>query len=393
MPGALEGFRIIDVTQVISGPLATRILADQGADVIKVEPPVGDILRHMGGIGGLSPTFSTTNRSKRSIVLDLKKENGLDTLRQLVSEADVFIQNSRPGIAERMGMGEAALRAINPKLIYVSICGFGEEGPYSHKRVYDPLIQGMSTLADIQSGQGDRPRLIRVIVPDKVTALTAAQSITAALLARERTGQGQHVRLSMLDAVIAFVWPEAMAYHTFVSPEVPKINPVARRDMVYDTSDGYIIVSTVAHREWQAFCRAADRRDWLEDPRFQNTAGLVAHAAERLEMMAEVLKTQTTEYWLEVLDEVDVPCAPVLTRDNVHLNPQVQANGIIVEQEHPVVGLVRQARPAEQMDVTPSAISRPAPTLGQHTEEVLLEMGLNQKRISELRESGALGES
>jgi crotonobetainyl-CoA:carnitine CoA-transferase CaiB-like acyl-CoA transferase len=393
MPGALAGFRIIDVTQVISGPLATRILADQGADVIKVEPPVGDILRHMGGIGGLSPTFATTNRSKRSIVLDLKKENGLDTLRQLVSEADVFIQNSRPGIAERMGMGEAALRAINPKLIYVSICGFGEEGPYSHKRVYDPLIQGMSTLADIQSGQGDRPRLIRVIVPDKVTALTAAQSITAALLARERTGQGQHVRLSMLDAVIAFVWPEAMAYHTFVSPEVPKINPVARRDMVYDTSDGYIIVSTVAHREWQAFCRAADRRDWLEDPRFQNTAGLVAHAAERLEMMAEVLKTQTTEYWLEVLDEVDVPCAPVLTRDNVHLNPQVQANGIIVEQEHPVAGLVRQARPAEQMDVTPSAISRPAPTLGQHTEEVLLEMGLNQKRISELRESGALGES
>ena len=393
MPGALAGFRIIDVTQVISGPLATRILADQGADVIKVEPPVGDILRHMGGIGGLSPTFATTNRSKRSIVLDLKKENGLDTLRQLVSEADVFIQNSRPGIAERMGMGEAALRAINPKLIYVSICGFGEEGPYSHKRVYDPLIQGMSTLADIQSGQGDRPRLIRVIVPDKVTALTAAQSITAALLARERTGQGQHVRLSMLDAVIAFVWPEAMAYHTFVSPEVPKINPVARRDMVYDTSDGYIIVSTVAHREWQAFCRAADRRDWLEDPRFQNTAGLVAHAAERLEMMAEVLKTQTTEYWLEVLDEVDVPCAPVLTRDNVHLNPQVQANGIIVEQEHPVVGLVRQARPAEQMDVTPSAISGPAPTLGQHTEEVLLEMGLNHERISELRESGALGES
>ena len=393
MPGALAGFRIIDVTQVISGPLATRILADQGADVIKVEPPVGDILRHMGGIGGLSPTFATTNRSKRSIVLDLKKENGLDTLRQLVSEADVFIQNSRPGIAERMGMGEAALRAINPKLIYVSICGFGEEGPYSHKRVYDPLIQGMSTLADIQSGQGDRPRLIRVIVPDKVTALTAAQSITAALLARERTGQGQHVRLSMLDAVIAFVWPEAMAYHTFVSPEVPKINPVARRDMVYDTSDSYIIVSTVAHREWQAFCRAAGRRDWLEDPRFQNTAGLVAHAAERLEMMAEVLKTRTTEHWLEVLDEADVPCAPVLTRDNVHLNPQVQANGIIVEQEHPVVGLVRQARPAEQMDVTPSAISGPAPTLGQHTEEVLLEMGLNHERISELRESGALGES
>ena len=393
MPGALQGFRIIDVTQVISGPLATRILADQGADVIKVEPPSGDILRHMGGIAGLSPTFSTTNRSKRSVVLDLKEEAGLEILREMVAGADVFIQNSRPGIAERMGMGEKDLRAINPGLVYVSICGFGEEGPYSHKRVYDPLIQGMSTLTDIQSGRGDRPKLVRVIVPDKVTALTAAQSITAALLARERTGEGQHIRLSMLDAVIAFVWPEAMAYHTFVSPEAPKVKPVARRDLVYDTADGYIIASTVAHREWQAFCRAAERTDWLEDPRFQDAAGLVAHARERLEMMAEVLKTRTTEYWLEVLDREDVPCAPVLTRDNVHLHPQVQANGIIVEQEHPVAGLVRQPRPAEQMDGTPSEISRPAPTLGQHTDDVLAELGVEKERIESLRESGVLGRS
>jgi len=391
MPGALDGFRIVDFTQVISGPLATRILADQGADVIKVEPPAGDVLRHMGGVAGLSPTFATTNRSKRSVVLDLKKEGGLDTLREFVAKADVFIQNSRPGVAERMGIGESALREVNPKLIYVSISGFGEEGPYSHKRVYDPLIQGMSTLTDIQSGQDERPKLVRVIVPDKVTALTAAQSITAALLSRERTGKGQHIRLSMLDAVIAFVWPEAMAYHTFVSPEAPRIKPVARRDLVYDTSDGYVIVSTVAQREWQGFCRAAERPEWLEDSRFQDTAGLVAHARERLEMMAEVLKTRTTEHWLDVLDKADVPCAPVLTRDDVHLHPQVQANGIVIEQDHPVVGRVRQARPAEQMDGTPSAISRPAPVLGQHTEEVLVEMGVSSQRIAELRASGVLG--
>ncbi|MDG2334565.1 MAG: CoA transferase [Myxococcota bacterium] len=393
MPGALQGFRIIDVTQVISGPLATRILADQGADVIKVEPPSGDILRHMGGINGLSPTFTTTNRSKRSVVLDLKDEDGLALLRDMVAGADVFIQNSRPGIAERMGIGEKELRAINPRLIYVSISGFGEEGPYSHKRVYDPLIQGMSTLTDIQSGEGDRPKLVRVIVPDKVTALTAAQSITAALLARERTGEGQHIRLSMLDAVLAFVWPEAMAYHTFISPDVPKTKPVARRDLVYDTADGYIIASTVAHREWQAFCRAAERTEWLEDPRFQNTAGLVTHAKERLDLMAEVLKTRTTQDWLEALDREDVPCAPVLRRDDVHLHPQVQANGIIVEQEHPVAGLVRQPRPAEQMDGTPSEISRPAPTLGQHTEDVLAELGVDTKRIEALRARGVLGGS
>jgi crotonobetainyl-CoA:carnitine CoA-transferase CaiB-like acyl-CoA transferase len=393
MAGALDGYRVIDVTQVISGPLATRILADQGADVIKVEPPVGDILRHMGGKGGLAPTFTTTNRSKRAIVLDLKKDEAIETLKRLVATADVFIQNNRPGAAERMGIGEAAMRAVNPKLIYVSISGFGEEGPYSHKRVYDPLIQGMSTLAEIQGGPGNRPALVRVIVPDKVTALTASQAITAALLSRERTGEGQHVRLSMLDAVLAFVWPEGMAYHTFVSPGLKKPKQVARRDLVYETSDGYVVVSTVAHREFQGFCRAAERTDLLEDPRFTTTAGLVSHAKERLDLMAEIILEKSTDHWLEALDAEDVPCAPVLSRDVVHLHPQVQANGIIVEDEHPVVGLVRQARPAERLDGTPSEIRRPAPTLGQHTEEVLGELGLAPDEIETLRGTGALGDA
>ena len=391
MAGALSGYRIVDITQVISGPLATRILADQGADVIKVEPPIGDILRHMGGIAGLSPTFATTNRSKRSIVLDLKTEAGLDALKHIVAKADVFVQNSRPGAVDAMGLSEATLREINPRLIYVSISGFGEEGPYRNKRVYDPLIQGMSTLAEIQGGPDDRPRLVRVIVPDKVTALTAAQSITAALLARERTGKGQHVRLNMLDAVLSFVWPEGMAYHTFVSEGLPKLAPVARRDLIYQTQDGHVVVSTVAHREWEAFCRAAKRPEWLEDPRFKDTAGLVKNAKERLDLMAEVISTETSEHWLDVLDKADVPCAPVLNRNNVHLHPQVVANKIIVEQDHPVAGLVRQTRPAERMDGTPSEISRPAPALGQHTNEVLLELGLAADAIEELRKSGVLG--
>ena len=359
--------------------------------MIKVETPAGDVLRHMGGKGGLSPTFTTTNRSKRSIVLDLKNPAGLETLKRLVAGADVFIQNQRPGAAERMGIGEDALRAVNPSLIYVSISGFGEKGPYSHKRVYDPLIQGMSTLSEIQGAGTGRPGLVRVIVPDKVTALTAAQSVTAALFSRERTGEGQHVRLSMLDAVLAFVWPEGMAYHTFLDRPKPRI--VQRRDLVYETRDHYVIVSTVAHREWQGFCRAAQRPDLLEDPRFQDTAGLVANAAPRLELMAEILETRSTGYWLEALDREDVPCAPVLTRENVHLHPQVQANGIIVEGDHPVVGRVRQARPAERMDGTPSEIRRPAPTLGQHSDEILRESGFSADEISTLRDSGALGEA
>lgn len=391
MAGALSGFRIIDVTQVISGPLATRILADQGADVIKVEPPIGDILRHMGGVPGLSPTFTTTNRSKRSIVLDLKTDAGLDAIKRMIKDADVFVQNSRPGAIEAMGLSEAELRAINPRLIYVSISGFGEEGPFKNKRVYDPLIQAMSTLAEIQGGPDDRPRLMRVIIPDKVTALTAAQNITAALLARERTGVGQHVRLNMLDAVLSFVWPEGMAYHTFVEEGYPKPKQVARRDLIYESEDGYVVVSTVAHREWQAFCRAAKRLEWLEDPRFKDTAGLVKNAKERLDMMAEVIKTETSEHWLDVLDKADVPCAPVLSRDEVHLHPQVVANQIVVELDHPVVGKVRQTRPAERMDGTPSEISRPAPTLGQHTDEVLQEIGLGKEEVDALRSAGVLG--
>ena len=391
MAGALDGYRIIDISQVISGPLATRILADQGADVIKVEPPVGDIMRHMGGQAGFSPPYLTINRSKRSVVLDLKQDAAKDALKTLVADADVFIQNNRPGAVERMGLDYETLRRINPRLVYVSISGFGENGPYSHKRVYDPIIQGMSGLCEIQGGVAGRPRLMRVIIPDKVTAMTAAQSITSALLARERTGEGQHVKIAMLDAVIAFAWPEGMAYNTLLDERFSHLKPVDRRDLVYETRDGYMIVSTVAHREFVGFCRAAGKTEWLEDERFQDTAGLVRNAKERLELMAEVIRTRTTEDWLEALDAEDVPCGPVLQRAAMHENAQIQENEILVETEHPVVGRMRQPRPAEQMSATPSRIGRPAPSLGQDTQEVLEEAGLSKDAIEALRAAGALG--
>jgi crotonobetainyl-CoA:carnitine CoA-transferase CaiB-like acyl-CoA transferase len=392
MPGPLHGYRVLDVTQMISGPVATRILGDQGADVIKVEPATGDLTRATGSGGRkMSPLFATTNRSKRSVVLDLKTEAGVRVLHRLAARADVFVQNFRPGAAERMGIGEPALRALNEKLVYVSISGFGESGPYAHKRVYDPVIQALSGLASIQGGGGDRPRMLRLIVPDKLTAVTAAQAITAALLARERTGEGQHVRLAMLDAVVAFHWPEAMVRHTFVGDDMAPTRPPDTRDLVFETADGFMTAGAVAMREWQAFCNAVERPEWLADPRFQSTAGLVKHADARLELMASVLATRTTAEWCERLDRAQVPCAPILTRDELLVHPQVRENAIVVESEHPSTGRMRQARPPERFEKTPSAISRVAPLLGEHTDEVLAESGYTRDEIASLRAQGALG--
>src|SRR3984957_19210774 len=259
MPGPLESYRIVDLTSMISGPLATMILADQGADVIKVEnPDGGDHTRAANNRrAGFSASFLNNNRNKRSVALDLKNPDALQAVLRLIATADVFVQNFRPGVAERMGLGEAAVRAVSPRIVYVSISGFGEAGPYAQKPVYDPLIQAVSGLATIQAGSdSERPRLVRTIVPDKLTAVSAAQAITAALLARERTGQGQHVRLSMLDAVIAFLWASDMGSQTFAEDESPRQEAASRIDLIYETATDYITAAEQTDRQWLGLTRA-----------------------------------------------------------------------------------------------------------------------------------------
>ena len=390
--GPLTGIRIVDVTQVISGPVATRILGDQGADVIKIELPTGDMTRGMGGgKRGMAPIFATANRNKRSLGLRYRDPAGLDVLKRIVRGADVFIQNFRPGAADGLGIGEKALRAVNPELVYVSISGFGETGPYAHKRVYDPVIQAVSGLTSIQGGGQGKPQLMRLIIPDKVTALAAAQAVTAALLLKERTGKGQHVRLSMLDAVVEFMWPEGMAYYTYLGEDVKGATPPERRDLVFDTKDGYMIAGTVAHREWVAFCQAVEKPEWLEDPRFSSSAGLAKHADARIKLMASVLATATTAEWLERLDAAQVPCAPVLSRDQLSQHPQIIENKLIVESETPRTGRMQQARPAARFEGTPSGLHRPAPLLGEHTDAVLREAGFESAEIERLRADGLIG--
>jgi len=319
--------------------------------------------------------------------VDLKHPAGMEAVKRLIASADVFVQNFRPGAIERMGLGEDVVRTLREDIVYVSISGFGEEGPYAHKRVYDPVIQALSGLAAIQKDRDTgRPRMVRTIIPDKTTALAAAQAITAALFARERSGEGQHVRLAMLDTMVAYLWPEGMTGYTFVGHEVQASRAQLAQDLIFRTADGYLTAGAVSDAEWRGMCRALEREEWLDDERFKTAQGRVVNVQERLAMTAEVLATRPSAEWLERLDREGVPCAPVLERHQVFEQEQVRVNDLVAEYDHPVAGRIRQPRPAARFDRTPAAIGRPAPVLGEHSAELLAEVGLS---AAELAAAGA----
>ncbi len=391
MPGPLDGVRIVDLTQMIAGPLATMILADQGAEVIKVENPKGgDHTREVSqSRAGLSASFLNNNRNKRSLTLDLKRPEGQEALKRLVAGADVFVQNFRPGVMERMGLDETSLRAVNDTLVYVSLSGFGEMGPYSGKPVYDPLVQALSGLTTVQAGSDEaRPRLVRTILPDKLTAITASQAITAALFARERKGVGQHVRLSMLEAVIAFLWASDMSSQTFVGAEKPQQEAQSFIDLIYETTDGYISVAVQSNKEWRALTQAFNKPEWLEDPRFLTPSDRQRNINERLQLTQDVLATKSAAHWLERLEAHDVPCAPVLRRRDLEANPQIQATGIIQVFQHVLAGPIRQARPAARFSVTAPVYRQGGSALGADSVAVLAELGYSAEEIAAFVEAG-----
>ena len=386
MAGPLTGVTVLDLTSVISGPLATMILADQGANVIKIESPAGDHSRRVATRrGGYSASFLNNNRNKRSVVLDLKQAAGVDTLRTLVESADVVVQNFRPGVVDRLGIDEESLRQIKNDLIYVSISGFGQTGPYAAKPVFDPLIQAVSGLTTVQAGSDEqRPRLIRTIVPDKVTAIQTSQAITAALFAKLNTGKGQHVKISMLDTVVFFMWSSDMGGHTFIGDELEKETAQSYIDLIYETQDSYISVAVVADKDWQGLAAAVERPDFLQDERFKTSADREDNKDARTRLTQEALLNFTSADLLSRLEAHDVPCAPVLTRREMIKHPQIEANETLMQTLHPKAGALRQARLPAVFSEQPKVSVSPAPAMGQHTREVLEQAGLSASKIDQL---------
>jgi crotonobetainyl-CoA:carnitine CoA-transferase CaiB-like acyl-CoA transferase len=393
LTGPLEGVRILDMSSVVSGPLAAMLLADQGASVTRVEPTGrGDLLRaHAFRRGGLTSFFANNNRGKRSIAIDATKKRGRALVLELAREADVFLENYRPGVVQRLGLAEPDLRAVNERIIYCSISGYGPTGPYAGRRVYDPIIQGLTGHVAIQKNPDvPIPDLVRNIVADKASSYTAAQAITAALFARERGAGGQHIEIPMLDASLAFFWPDGMMAHTLVGEGVvtgPTLYDVYR---LTETSDGHLVYFAANDQEWYAVFRAIGREELCADERFARAKARTENAETLGALLYAEFRKWKTEEILERMVAEDVPVGPVRALDEIFDDPQIVHNEAIFEREHPTAGTVRQCRPAARFSATPQAPGRLPPLLGEHTDEILAEIGHDATAREALRAEGVI---
>ncbi|MSP41965.1 MAG: CoA transferase [Alphaproteobacteria bacterium] len=392
MHGCLHGIRIVDMTANVSGPFGTAMLGDMGADVIKVEAPGnGDISRRYGMMrGGMAAAFAVINRNKRGVALDLQSAEGKEAFLKLVASADVVTQNFRPGVVDRLGVGYEACKAVKKDIIYISISGFGDSGPHAGDSVYDPVIQAVSGYMGVQTEPGtDKPMPVRTIVCDKIASMSVTQGVLGALFARERFGMGQHVKIAMLDASLAFLWPDAMSNHTYMgdAPRMPEMG-------IYHlpaSKDGYFVGFVVTDEQFQGLCRAIERPDIANDPRFVETVSRQKNQkALNVIFAAEVAKYTTNEIVARFQRE-KVPAAKINNRVDILSDPQILHNGMIIETEHPDAGPMRTPRPPIIFGETPSSIRRHAPQVGAHTEEVLAEVGYSAGDIAAMRKKGVLG--
>ena len=391
----LEGVKVLDLTQIMAGPYCAMTLGDMGADVVKVEKPNGgDDARRMGPpfIEGESAAFLGINRNKRSIVADMRTDGGREIVQELARRSDILIQNFRPGSLERMGLGYEQVREINPAIIYCTISGFGATGPYARRGGFDLVAQGMSGLMSVTGHPGAPPTKIGAPICDLNAGMFAAIGILTAYVNRLRTGTGQHVDTSLLEGGIAYTFWESAMYFATGEPPGPmgSAHRLTAPYQAFETADGYINVGAANQANWERLCAAIGREELASDPRFARPRDRMDNLGALVSTLEDTFARETTGHWLTALEAAGVPAGPIYTLDEVYADPQVRARDMVVETEHPTAGRVRNIGIPVKLSETPGAFRRPAPALGEHTDEVLRELGVSDARAAELRASGAV---
>jgi crotonobetainyl-CoA:carnitine CoA-transferase CaiB-like acyl-CoA transferase len=389
----LDGFRVLDLTRFLSGPYCTMVLAELGADVIKVEQPhTGDDSRRLAPkVNGESYPFAMPNRSKRSISLDLKADRGRELFLQLARDADLVIENFRPGVVRRLGIDYAAVKAVRPDVLYCSISGFGQTGPYRDRPGFDIMAQGATGLMRMTGEPGGRPAKVGIAINDIAAGATAIYSILAAQMQRSRTGEGQYMDISLVDAGLAWTVWESGAY--FGNGEVPEATGTRHRRstpyQAYRTADGYVTIGANNDRLWARLVTdVLDRPEWRTDPRYTTLTDRMAHIDELEVDIERITMTRNTDEWIKILDRAGVPGGPVLTYDEALRDHHIQARGMVVELDHPLIGPMRTIAPPTKFSGLDYRVRGPAPWLGQHTAQVLREAGIDDAEIAELFASG-----
>ena len=385
MSGPLEGYRVVELTSTVSGPFAGMMLADQGADVVKVEPPgIGDLARFMGTTrSGMAAMFSVLNRNKRSVVLDFKEAKDFEILKNLLATADVLIENYRPGVVKKLGLDYESIKKINSNIIYTSISGYGQSGPYINRRVYDPLIQ--ATAGAAASQDSENPEYYKTIVFDKVTGLTAAQSISTALLHRERTGEGQYLPISMLDSALYYIWPDVMWSKTLLGEGIDYKPDLFESFPLFKAKDKPISVIVVADKDFQRFCEVIGCKLY-EEQKYSTFEQRVLNKQTLIPEIEKYLEDKEADVLCEELDKLGIPVASINQLDEIHEDPQVIEQGSLIETEHPLAGKMRMPKPPFNFLNQNEFPKSHAPVLGQHNREVLSELGVEEKEIERMEE-------
>lgn len=393
--GPLAGLTILDLTTVLMGPYATQILADMGADVIKVESPEGDIVRQIapGRTPGMGGMFLNANRGKRSIVIDLKKPEGRAVLLRLAQRADALVYNVRPQAMTRLGLDYDTLAAVNPRIVYVGVFGYGQDGPYAAKPAYDDLIQGAAAIPTLLAAAGDgTPRYVPMTIADRVVGLMAVNAILGGLMHQGRTGLGQRIDVPMFESMADFVLVDHLGGLTYDPPldHGGYARLLSRYRKPYRTSDGHLCVLIYNDKQWRSFFDAIGRNDFLDQPRFANHAARMAHIDEIYQEIGEIFLSRTTAQWRALLEQADIPVMPMHTVETILDDPHLNAVGFFTTVDHPIEGRIRQTRVPSTWSVTQPMPGGPAPALGGNGREILQQAGFSAEEIAQLAEAQAI---